>query len=102
MSTYTRINQNIRAKELRVIGADGANLGVISKEDALKHARDAGLDLIEISPKAHAVKSVAGEIVNFAINGIKPIIKNTIKIKLAITKLLTILPNKNPKTNSTI
>jgi len=47
-----RINEEIRAKELRVVGAEGANLGVITLEEALKAARDAGLDLIEISPKA--------------------------------------------------
>lgn len=48
----TRINQAIRAKELRVIGADGANLGVISREDALSASEEANLDLIEISPNA--------------------------------------------------
>lgn len=48
----TRINREIRARELRVIGADGSNLGVLSLEDALKAAADAGLDLIEISPNA--------------------------------------------------
>jgi len=48
----TRINREIRAKELRVIGAKGENLGVISFDDALKAAKDAELDLIEISPKA--------------------------------------------------
>jgi translation initiation factor IF-3 len=47
-----RINREIRARELRVIGADGSNLGVISLADALKAAQDAGLDLIEISPNA--------------------------------------------------
>ncbi len=47
-----RINEEIRAKELRVVGAEGANLGVISLQEALKAAQDAGLDLIEISPKA--------------------------------------------------
>jgi len=47
-----RINKEIRARELRVIGASGENLGVISFEDALKNAQDAGLDLIEISPNA--------------------------------------------------
>lgn len=40
------------ASELRVVGADGANLGVISKEEAVSKAEEAGLDLIEISPKA--------------------------------------------------
>ena len=48
-----RINNEIRAQELRVVGAGGENLGVISLEDALKAAKDAGLDLIEISPKAN-------------------------------------------------
>lgn len=47
-----RINQAIKAKELRVIGAEGENLGVISFRDALKAAEDANLDLIEISPNA--------------------------------------------------
>jgi len=36
-----------------VIGADGANLGVISSKEALGRAEEAGLDLIEISPKAN-------------------------------------------------
>ena len=48
-----RINRNIRARELRVIGADGGNLGVIALEEALRHAEEAGLDLIEISPNAN-------------------------------------------------
>ena len=52
MTPRLRINKNIRAKELRVIGVDGANLGVISLDQALKEAEDAGLDLIEISPNA--------------------------------------------------
>jgi len=47
-----RINEDIRAKELRVIGADGANLGVISRAEALAAAKEAELDLIEISPNA--------------------------------------------------
>ncbi len=46
------INQEIRAHELRVIGADGENLGVLSLADALAAAKRAELDLIEISPKA--------------------------------------------------
>jgi len=47
-----RINKEIRAPELRVIGAEGENLGVIPADEALKAAKNAGLDLIEISPKA--------------------------------------------------
>lgn len=47
-----RINEAIRANELRVIGADGEQLGILSRTDALKAAEDAGLDLVEISPNA--------------------------------------------------
>lgn len=47
-----RINQAIRAKELRVIGAEGENLGVITTEEAIKAAEALSLDLIEISPMA--------------------------------------------------
>lgn len=48
----TRINEAIRAPELRVIGSDGEQLGVLSRSDALKAAEEAGLDLVEISPNA--------------------------------------------------
>lgn len=44
-----RINNQITARELRVIDADGKNLGILSFADALKRAIDAGLDLIEIT-----------------------------------------------------
>ena len=47
-----RINKEIRAAELRVIGAQGENLGLLSFADAFKAAQDASLDLIEISPNA--------------------------------------------------
>ncbi len=47
-----RINQAIKASELRVIGAEGENLGVISRSEALRAAEEANLDLIEISPTA--------------------------------------------------
>jgi translation initiation factor IF-3 len=48
----TRINHQIRAAEVRVIGPEGENIGVISLSDALARAQEAGLDLIEISPNA--------------------------------------------------
>jgi translation initiation factor IF-3 len=47
-----RINESIRAKELRVVGADGQQLGILSRADALKLAEEAGVDLVEISPNA--------------------------------------------------
>ena len=47
-----RINEAIRSLEVRAIGANGENLGVITSEKALALAKEAGLDLIEISPNA--------------------------------------------------
>jgi len=49
----TRINNQIRAKELRVIGANGENLGIIGLNTALAKAKETEMDLIEISPKAN-------------------------------------------------
>ncbi len=46
------INEQIRAKEVRVIGADGENIGIIKTSEALSKARELELDLIEISPQA--------------------------------------------------
>lgn len=47
-----RINHQIRASELRVIGPQGENFGVIPLSEALKKAAESGFDLIEISPNA--------------------------------------------------
>jgi len=52
LSQSVRINNQIRAKELRVIGKDNENLGVLSFSEAIEKAKDSGLDLIEISPNA--------------------------------------------------
>ncbi len=48
----TRINHQIRAKEVRLIGPEGENFGVLSLSEALAKAEGFSLDLIEISPNA--------------------------------------------------
>jgi len=53
LTNHVRINHQIKASELRVIGADGGNLGVLSLKEALEKARESGADLIEISPNAN-------------------------------------------------
>ena len=47
------INEEIRAKELRVIAADGTQLGIMSREEALALSEEKRLDLVCISPKAN-------------------------------------------------
>jgi len=49
---FVRVNGKIRAREVRVIGVDGKQLGVLSLGDALTMARTAGVDLVEIAPNA--------------------------------------------------
>ncbi|MBI1327676.1 MAG: translation initiation factor IF-3 [Alphaproteobacteria bacterium] len=48
----TRINENIRAAEIRLIDADGEMIGVVPVSKGIEMAQEAGLDLVEISPNA--------------------------------------------------
>src|SRR5580692_2324420 len=48
----TRVNERIRAREVRVIDDDGGQLGVMQPFEAMRVARERGLDLVEISPNA--------------------------------------------------
>lgn len=47
-----RVNGKIRAREVRVIGADGQQLGVLQLADAIRQAQALGVDLVEIAPNA--------------------------------------------------
>ncbi|KAA2283907.1 translation initiation factor IF-3 [Arenimonas fontis] len=47
-----RRNQEIRVPRVRVIGSDGEMVGILSRDEALALAEDAGLDLVEIQPNA--------------------------------------------------
>ncbi|MFT6023207.1 MAG: translation initiation factor IF-3 [Ascidiaceihabitans sp.] len=51
--TGPRINDKIRNSEIRLIGADGDNVGVVTPTRAMEMAEEAGLDLVEISPNAN-------------------------------------------------
>ena len=87
-----RINNQIRAKELRVIDNENQNLGVLNIKDALELAHNKGLDLIEISPNANPP---VGKIMDFgryqyetskklkkARTGAKPTETKSIQIKI--------------------
>jgi translation initiation factor IF-3 len=51
-ASFIRVNGKIRAREVRVIGADNKQVGVIALNEALNMARQLGVDLVEISPNA--------------------------------------------------
>jgi translation initiation factor IF-3 len=48
----TRINERIRVPEVRLIGEDGEQVGVLKIDDALRYAQDRDLDLVEVAPDA--------------------------------------------------
>lgn len=47
-----RVNEQIRARQVRLIGADGKQIGVVLREEALRQARVAELDLMEVNASA--------------------------------------------------
>ena len=51
-SNELEINEQIRDKEIRLIGADGAQMGIMSPRDALRMAIDKDLDLVKVAPQA--------------------------------------------------
>src|SRR6187455_803379 len=52
ISTETRINERIRVPEVRLIGPNGEQVGIVRIEDALRVAVEADLDLVEVAPDA--------------------------------------------------
>ncbi|MBS1813461.1 MAG: translation initiation factor IF-3 [Acidobacteria bacterium] len=52
IKSFIRTNEKIRAREIRVIDENGEQMGIMAPFDALKVARERGLDLVEISPNA--------------------------------------------------
>jgi translation initiation factor IF-3 len=48
----TRINERIRVPEVRLIGDDGNQVGVVARDDALRYAQERDLDLVEVAPDA--------------------------------------------------
>ena len=51
-STEPRVNDRIRIREVRLIEADGEQVGIVPTDVARRRAQDAGLDLVEVAPEA--------------------------------------------------
>jgi translation initiation factor IF-3 len=49
-SNEPRVNRRIRVREVRVIGDDGSQLGILPTDEALRRAEEKGLDLVEVQP----------------------------------------------------
>ena len=46
------MNDRIRAPQVRLVGSDGTQIGIVSIDEALRRARDLDLDLVEVAPLA--------------------------------------------------
>ena len=53
MNKKVRLNEQIWAREVRLIDENGEQVGIVSREEAMRIARDRNLDLIEVSPHSH-------------------------------------------------
>jgi translation initiation factor IF-3 len=51
-ATSFRVNETIRVPEVRLIGPEGENVGVVATKEAMRIAREAELDLVEVAPNA--------------------------------------------------
>ena len=88
-----RTNNQIRATSVRVIGADGDMLGVMSVRDAIVAAENAGLDLIEISPNAEPPVCKIGDVGKHRYELQKKEAQNRKNQKVVLTKELKFRPN---------
>nr|WP_241864243.1 translation initiation factor IF-3 [Raineyella fluvialis] len=52
ISTEPRINERIRVPEVRLVGPNGEQVGIVRIEDAMRLARESELDLVEVAPQA--------------------------------------------------
>ena len=62
INLFWRLNENIRVPEVRLVGSDGKQVGIVKIEKALKMAKDEGLTLVEVAPNA---KPAVAKIVEF-------------------------------------
>lgn len=53
LRTRFRVNERIKAQQVRVINEEGKQIGIMVPEEAMRFAREAGLDLVEIAPDAN-------------------------------------------------
>ncbi|MDW7675269.1 MAG: translation initiation factor IF-3, partial [Bacillota bacterium] len=52
ISKDARINEQIRAKEVRLVSSTGEQLGIVNVKEALRIAQESNLDLVEVAPNA--------------------------------------------------
>ena len=89
----TRINEAIRAKEIRVVSDDGEQYGVLTLREALEKAQEAGMDLVEISPNADPPVCKIMDYGKFKYEKTKKDKENKKKQKQVVTKEMRVKPH---------
>lgn len=89
---FYRTNQNIKAKELRVIDSNGDQIGVITHQEALKKAKDQEMDLIEIAPNANPPVAKIADFKKFKYQESKKLASQAKKAKVGGLKEVRLTP----------
>ena len=89
----TRLNEAIRAKEIRVVSDDGEQYGVLTLKEALEKAQEAGMDLVEISPNADPPVCKIMDYGKFKYEKTKKDKENKKKQKQVVTKEMRVKPH---------
>ena len=92
-SDEPRMNEKIRAKEIRVVGEEGEQLGILDTKEALALALEKGLDLVEISPNAEPPVCKIMDYGKFRFEKLKKDKENKKKQKQVVVKELRIKPH---------
>jgi translation initiation factor IF-3 len=87
-----RVNHQIKASKVRLIGKDGKQAGIVTKDKALQEARKAGLDLVEIAPNAEPPVVKIVELGKFKYEQEKKARKSKKKSKAAEVKEVRLSP----------
>ena len=92
-SDSTRINEAIRAREVRVVSDDGEQYGVLTLKEAMEKAQEAGMDLVEISPNADPPVCKIMDYGKFKFEKTKKDKENKKKQKQVVTKEMRVKPH---------
>ena len=92
INKHIRVNNEIRAREVRVIGPDGNQLGIMDVQRARQIAEDMGLDLVEISPDAKPPVCKILDFGKYRFEQAKRLKESKKKQKVVLTKEIRLRP----------
>jgi translation initiation factor IF-3 len=92
INKHTRINEEIRSREVRLIDSDGKQLGIVGIEQARETAEKRNLDLVEVSPNANPPVCKIMDFGKYRFEQSKKIKESKKKQKVVLTKEVRLRP----------